>query len=223
MPTAFAQAVAEWQTFYFALGTAAATLTGLLFVAVSLHLDQFAGKDHPELQRVAYKTLVGFVNLLFISLYFLVPHPTPLLLAVALVLTSIVAGALLGRQVPLDRHEIERNWGRRRLLWRFVLPELAQGAITVVAILLYFREEAMLPLLVLPLNLLLGTNVLNAWELLVQVGQEKREEQAERDEHPQFRRLEQQLREVTRRQRQITRQQEDAATHGGSPPPRRRG
>src|SRR5690349_13241119 len=151
MDTPFSQAVAEWQTFYFALGTAAATLTGLLFVAVSLHLDQFAGKDRPDLQRVAYKTLVGFVNLLFISLYFLIPHLTPLGLSLTLILTSVIAGGLLGRQVPLDRAEIRRDWGQRRLLWRFVLPEIAQGAITVVAILIYFQEGAALPLLVPPL------------------------------------------------------------------------
>src|SRR4051794_7023448 len=98
MPTTFDQLIAEWQTFYFALGTAAATLTGLLFVAVSLHLEQFADKEHPELRTFAFRTLVGFVNLLFLSLYFLVPHPTPLGLAVSLIATSLIAGVILWRQ-----------------------------------------------------------------------------------------------------------------------------
>src|SRR6476619_6942395 len=98
MPTTFDQLIAEWQTFYFALGTAAAALTGLLFVAVSLHLDQFSGEGSPKLRAIAFKTLVGFVNLLFLSLYFLVPHATPLGLALSLILTSLIAGAILGRQ-----------------------------------------------------------------------------------------------------------------------------
>jgi hypothetical protein len=223
MDPSFSQAVAEWQTFYFALGTAAATLTGLLFVAVSLHLEQVVGKEHPEIRAVAYKTLVGFVNLLFISLYFLMPRVTPLALAGALLVTTLVAATILGRQTPLAVHLIQRTWGWRRFFWRFVLPEICQAGIVVVAILLYVGQTAALPWLVPLLLLLLGSQVLNAWDLLVQVGQEKREDQADRlNEHPQLRRLEQQLREVTRRQRQITRQQEDAAAHGSTPPPPRR-
>jgi hypothetical protein len=223
MDPTFSQAVAEWQTFYFALGTAAATLTGLLFVAVSLHLEQMVGQEHPELRAMAYKTLVGFVNLLFVSLYFLMPRLTPPMLAGALVLTTVIAATILGRRTPLEARQIARTWGWRRFVWRFVLPEIAQAGILVVAVLLFFGQTGSLALLVPLLILLLGTNVLNAWDLLVQVGEEKRETAAQRDEHPQFRRLEQQLREVTRRQRQITRQQDDAAAHGGTPPPRRRG
>lgn len=222
----FSQTVAEWQTFYFALGTAAATLTGLLFVAVSLHLDQFSGEGSPKLRAFAFKTLVGFVNLLFLSLYFLVPHPTPLGLALSLILTSLIAGVMLGRQTSFRVLWI-RKLGGWRFFWRFLMPELGQAGIVVVAVLLYFDQTSMLPLLVPLMLLLLGTNVLNAWDLLVQVGQEKRVDAAEQqNEHPQFRRLEQQLREVTRRQRQITRQQEEtAARSAGAPPlpPRRRG
>jgi hypothetical protein len=223
MDLTFSQAVAEWQTFYFALGTAAATLTGLLFVAVSLHLEQLTGPDHPELRVVAYKTLIGFVNLLFLSLYFLIPRLTPPMLAGALILTALIAGVILGRHTPLEGRLIRGTWGWWRFLWRFILPEVAQAGIVIVAGLLYFQQLAVLPLLVPLLLLLLGSHVLNAWDLLVQVGQEKRTDQADRlTDHPQLRRLEQQLREVTRRQRQITRQQEDAAAHGGPPPPPRR-
>ncbi len=223
MDPTFSQAVAEWQTFYFALSTAAATLTGLLFVAVSLHLEQLAGPEHPELRAVAYKTLVGFVNLLFVSLYFLMPRPAPVALAGALILTTLIAALLLGRHTPLEIRLIQRTWGWRRFFWRFVLPEICQAGIVIVAILLYVGQTAALPWLVPLLILLLGSQVLNAWDLLVQVGQEKREDQADRlNEHPHVRRLEQQLREVTRRQRQITRQQEDAAAHGSTPPPPRR-
>lgn len=222
MPTTFSQLISEWQTFYFALGTAAATLTGLLFVAVSLHLEQFAGTAHPKLRAIAFKTLVGFVNLLFVSLYFLVPRPTPFLLAAALILTALIAAVILGRETPLDRAVIRRTWGWRRFFWRFALPEIAQGGIVLVAVLLYFEQTAALPWMVPLVVVLLGANVLNAWDLLVLVGQEKREDQIERQtEHPQFRRLEQQLREVTRRQRRITRQQEDAAAQSGAPPRRR--
>lgn len=223
MDLTFSQAVAEWQTFYFALGTAAATLTGLLFVAVSLHLEQMVGQEHPEIRALAYRTLSGFVNLLFISLYFLMPRLTPLPLAGALIVTTVAATLILGRKTPLEARLIKRTWGWRRFFWRFVLPGAAQGGILLVAVLLYFEQLAVLPLLVPLLILLLSSHVLNAWDLLVQVGQEKREDQVDRlNEHPQLRRLEQQLREVTRRQRQITRQQEDAAAHGGSPPPPRR-
>jgi hypothetical protein len=39
--TDFTNTIKDWQTFYVMAGTAAATLIGLLFVAVSINIDVF--------------------------------------------------------------------------------------------------------------------------------------------------------------------------------------
>ena len=49
--TDFSQMVGEWETFYLLTGTAAATLIGLLFVAVSINIEPFQGKERPDLQH----------------------------------------------------------------------------------------------------------------------------------------------------------------------------
>jgi hypothetical protein len=46
------QAVATWQGFYTLVGTAAATLVGLAFVALSLHLSVFT-RRHRDLEALA--------------------------------------------------------------------------------------------------------------------------------------------------------------------------
>jgi len=50
---AFAREVARWHDFYMLVGTASATLAGLLVVARSLHLDKLVGDAHRGLKAVA--------------------------------------------------------------------------------------------------------------------------------------------------------------------------
>jgi len=62
----------RWHDFYVVAGTAAATLVGLLFVGLSLHLRTvLSGSEVRSLARV---TLANFGLLLFVSLFMVIPQ-----------------------------------------------------------------------------------------------------------------------------------------------------
>ena len=74
----FAEAISRWAGFYSLVGAASATLAGLLFVAVSLHIDVMSQPDSAaETRAIAQQTLTNFVYLVSISLVFLIPNAVP--------------------------------------------------------------------------------------------------------------------------------------------------
>src|SRR5438552_2681942 len=91
MDSAFSQAVAGWHDFYMLLGGAAATLLGLLFVAVSLHTSQFTAGGDPALRMLALQTYANFLYLLLLALAFLQPEQNPGILAGLILFASIFA------------------------------------------------------------------------------------------------------------------------------------
>src|SRR4051812_47625993 len=96
----FTQTLGHWQTFYFTLAGVAATLTGLLFVSVSLRLEQILHPDRAELRLLAVQTFSNFIGVLLGALYFLIPFSRPNELAVPLLVTALAAGVNLLQQGP---------------------------------------------------------------------------------------------------------------------------
>ena len=60
----------RWHDFYIVAGTAAATLVGLLFVGLSLHLRTVLSRV--EVRSLARVTLANFGFLLFVSLFMVI-------------------------------------------------------------------------------------------------------------------------------------------------------
>ena len=68
---------AAWQNFYIMIGTANAAITGLLFVALSLHLKQILA--HPVYKPRAIVVLVILTTQIVISAIVLAPQPRELM------------------------------------------------------------------------------------------------------------------------------------------------
>ena len=62
----------RWHDFYIVAGTAAATLVGLLFVGLSLHLRAVLSRS--EVRSLARVTLANFGLILFVSLFMVIPQ-----------------------------------------------------------------------------------------------------------------------------------------------------
>src|SRR5437899_10301964 len=62
----------RWHDFYMLAGTAAATLVGLLFVCLSLHLRAVLSRS--EVRSLARVTLANFGLILFVSLFMVIPQ-----------------------------------------------------------------------------------------------------------------------------------------------------
>lgn len=63
----------DWSTFYVATATAAATLIGLLFIAVQFNIDAIAGDAGGQWRAIARSTFSFFLLLFLVPLSFLMP------------------------------------------------------------------------------------------------------------------------------------------------------
>ena len=65
--------IASWHEFYLMAGTAAVTLAGLLFVAISIHVDTLVHESREHLLALARLILFSYVGVMLLSLMMLVP------------------------------------------------------------------------------------------------------------------------------------------------------
>jgi hypothetical protein len=91
MDDAFSQALAEWTAFYALMGGAAATLLGLLFVAVSVRLNIFHQHQVADVRDFAAFTFGTFLVAIAVAGFAIAPHAHRFSLALSLLLVSIAA------------------------------------------------------------------------------------------------------------------------------------
>ena len=93
MNDSFASALDQWTTYFALMGGAAATLLGLLFVAVSLRLNIFHQREVADVREYAELTLGTFLVAIAVAGVTLAPHEHPGFVAPALLAIG-VAGFL---------------------------------------------------------------------------------------------------------------------------------
>jgi hypothetical protein len=161
----------EWSTFAVIAGSAAAGLTGLLFVAVSIRADAIARSQ--ELRNRAAQTLALFVTVLFISILLAIPDQSVRVLGVELVaLAVIVAGAMLILDQRASASPNPEGAPEHRVA--SILDAVAPNAITSILLLiagglLISGVHAGLDVLVLPVAVALAGGVTSAWLLLTKL------------------------------------------------------
>ena len=91
MDGTFTQALAEWTAFYTLMGGAAATLLGLLFVAVSMRLNIFHQRQVADVRDFAAFTFGTFLVAIAIAGLAIAPHAHRFTLASSLLLVGVAA------------------------------------------------------------------------------------------------------------------------------------
>lgn len=164
----------NWSTFAEVAGTAAAGLTGLLFVAVSIRIDAIAKSR--ELRNRAAQTLALFVTVLFIAILLAIPGQASRLLGAELVALAAISGgamAALDRRarVGADAHEATEH--ALALLLDAVAPNAITAVLLLIAglLLVFGLGGAGLDVLVLPVLAALAGGVISAWLLLTKIPQ----------------------------------------------------
>jgi hypothetical protein len=158
----------RWHDFYIVAGTAAATLVGLLFVGLSLHLRAVLSRS--EVRSLARVTLANFGLILFVSLFMVIPQDasavSPQLLGAGVFSLMVIAPSL----VAAGRSRT-RTLRRSQLVLRFGLSALGYvGVIIAGALLGGGSDDAALGWLVAVIVVLLFVSLRNSWDLLVSVG-----------------------------------------------------
>src|SRR5512136_127715 len=96
---AFHQSLQAWQVFYATVAAASATLTGLLFVSLSLNRERLKGVRAQVTLATARRTFGDFLYVLMIALVFIIPHQVPYSLAIALLALGLSRGIGWMREV----------------------------------------------------------------------------------------------------------------------------
>jgi hypothetical protein len=171
----FAQAVEGWHDFYLMIGTAAATLVGLLFVSLSLNVDAITRKENADLRVLAAQTFTSFLNAVMLAVLFLIPHQEPLGLGLPLLgISGYGLYETVGRFLKTRRARLH-TWGSGGVARRFVAPTLCFVALTIIAVSVLLGQTGGLYWLVPAMILLIVAASRNAWDLLLRLREPPRE------------------------------------------------
>lgn len=172
-PATFSDLVARWHDFYILSGTAAATLMGLLFVSLSLHVETLRKDPHNQLGRVARSAFTSFLIALFIALLMLAPDHQRRPLATALIGLGLIRLVMVVRELRRSSTTDGRAAALSRggLIARTVFPIAAFVMLLLAGGTLAAGNDADgLAFLMVASVLLIADASRCAWGLLVSVG-----------------------------------------------------
>jgi hypothetical protein len=157
----------QWHEFYALLGTAAAALVALLFVAVSIATDVLTPEPESRRNTATYMSPVVFhyANILFLSLIAMIPTQTQESFAIVIAVASIGSfGYSLLVMVRVHRNSISDLSDR---LGYGAVPMLCYATGLISSWLMLKERSAGLDLLAAAALALLVTNIRNAWDLMI--------------------------------------------------------
>ena len=170
----FHERVEQWHDFYLMAGTAAVTLAGLLFVALSLHLELLVEAGHEHLLGLSRATLTTFISVLIASLFMLVP---PMSMRLTGFMLTMVAVAGLITTTYFSRHMSKHHGGAltaQQMRRRTLMPIFAYLLILSAGAGVFMGVPEMLFNMIGGISMILGNAAGTSWELLVRVAQHKR-------------------------------------------------
>lgn len=166
----YAQLIDSWQGLWVLVGEVGATLTGLLFVAVSFNLRTIMAPASPGLRRSAVLTFTQFVLLIEIAILFQIPQQSPVFLGLGI---AVMAAVGLGTNLASNQ------FTKSRAPLRESMPTLTPFFIAfVIGLLMVTGQQSWLYVLVMIGIYLLISAVFSAWTLLVAVGTDEDAEPA---------------------------------------------
>ena len=167
MDTSFAELVEDWHDFDVLVGTAAATLVGLMFVAASIGASVFTERDRSALKAFISPTVVHFTTVLMIAV--VAPVPTHEWHTLAGLLAVVgVAGAIYSTNVWIELFIHRRfNVDVVDRLFYAGIPLVGHLLLLLAAFFLWRQSEAGLDLLAAGQITLLLAAIRNAWDMMI--------------------------------------------------------
>jgi hypothetical protein len=176
-------AVSGWHDFYLLAGTASATLVGLLFVGLSLHLRIVVTSS--EVRSLARVTLANFGAVLFVALFMVIPEgqsaAASQLIGAGIVSLVVALPSLIAVGRPREWTFEMSPMQRVRVALRFGVSAVSYLAIIVAGILLLSSPSSAFTGLLISTVLLLVVSLRNTWDLLVTVADATQGGEGEKD------------------------------------------
>jgi hypothetical protein len=160
--------LSDWQNFYMLIGTAAATLTGLMFVVTTLiaGIDAHLSTLNAAVSAYNTPTVVHFGTVLLLAGLLSAPWPTFSslslllgLLGLGMVVYSIIVMRRM-RRVPNYQSTLE-DWS-----WYIAFPLLANLLLILAAFMLPKNPSSALYIVGSAMMLLLLVGIRNAWDMV---------------------------------------------------------
>jgi hypothetical protein len=164
MQEATVSLLVTWQIFYVLIGTAAATLTGLMFVVVTLLTRVQARVSSLTMTTFNSPTVVHFCLALLVAA--LLTAPWQALWIAGLLLGLVGLGGMSYVLIVLRRLRRQRDYQPVLEDWLFytILPLLSYSALLIAALLLLSSAEPALFVIAAATLLLLFIGIHNAWD-----------------------------------------------------------
>jgi hypothetical protein len=157
--------LADWQTYFAVQAGAAATLTGLVFVAVSINLARILSV--PGLPGRAFDALLQLLQVFFIASFALVPQSAELLATEILVIAAL---SLVGQIVSQSRYaRLRPDHPRSWLVIRIVMTLAATLPFFLAGLMLLLGNPAWTSGMVFGTVFSFIAAVMGAWVLLIEI------------------------------------------------------
>jgi len=165
MHSALADLIHAWHDFYLLVGTASATLVGLMFVTASIGAQVFTERNREAMRAFISPTVVHFTAVLLICMAAMMPAQDRLLLMLLLLLGGF-AGAIYSAKVGYQLF-IRRRFDVDVIdrLFYALAPVLGYGFMLAAPALLLAGSEWSLEALAAAVITLLLAGIRNAWDM----------------------------------------------------------
>ncbi len=165
----FEQQLASWQSCYLAIAAASATLAGLLFVALSLHVRIMQDPKSANVRRLAEHTFRDFVRCLLACLFLLIPTAGPALLGLILITVGLFGIGRVGMTLVQTYRDRVATAHGRYVMQRLSLSTVADIFLLVAGYSIYVQRLGIdyWMLLFGALVVMLISSTRNAWCILV--------------------------------------------------------
>ena len=183
MGDAWVQQLWAWHQFYGLVGTAAATLTGLLFVAVSVAPSTVAEGATSGVRAFVTPTVTYFATVLVVSALMSVPTIGEQSVGVLLALGGLGAAAYVVSRGG-HRQWRQSNLDRADWLWYVGLPILNYLFVVVAAVGIEMRITAALHAVAAAMIAFLVIGIRNAWDLVIWMAQQTTRRRGESNPPP---------------------------------------
>jgi hypothetical protein len=163
-----------WHDFYILAGTAAVTLAGLLFIALSLHLDQLVEESHEHLLALSRAMLLSFIVVLTASLMELTPAYSQRISGFTLMVIAAVGAVLTLKLMGTVKHHEEGGFSRRNMRRRKLVPMIGYGLIMLSGLGIGLGIQELMYWSIGAFAMLLGNAAGTSFELLVYIARHKK-------------------------------------------------